>query len=290
MQQQSTSQAIHPDTRIGSVTLHVSQLDRSLRFYEEKLGFRCLERTPGKAVLGTPDAVPLLFLSELPGAITPQPQWSTGLYHTAILLPSRVDLGRTFLHLDQVGINAVLEDHQVSEALYFSDPDGNGLEMYRDRPRSTWRWSNGEIEMSGDPLDKVDLRTEGATDSRPWDGLPSGTCIGHMHLKVGDIAQAEHFYHTILGFDITRGYPNALFMSAGGYHHHLATNTWRSLGAGPAPENTVGLQTFEVRLPNREALAEVQARLIEAHIPIQENANSLVVADPWGTRITLHVA
>jgi catechol 2,3-dioxygenase len=149
---QQVSASIHPDTHIGLVTLRVSHLDRALAFYEGVLGFRTLERTSSRAVLGGQDAVALLALDELPGA-PPQPAWSTGLYHVAIVLPTRPDLGRALLKLIEANWQIGQGDHLVSEALYISDPDGNGLEIYRDRPRDTWTWSNGQVKMVTDPVD-----------------------------------------------------------------------------------------------------------------------------------------
>ncbi len=289
MQQQISSaevSSIHPGTTLGRVELRVADLERSLHFYQEVLYFRLIERTGEKAVLGTEDGSPLLVLYEVPGA-SPQPRRSTGLYHFAILVPGRPDLGRVLLRLADAGIAIGQADHLVSEALYLSDPDRNGIEVYRDRPRDTWHWQKGLVQMATDPLDLQAIANEGIRDAGPWESLPSGTRIGHMHLQVADIPQAEHFYHTILGFDITQSLPGALFVSAGGYHHHIGLNTWNSRGAGPAPENTAGLRSFEIVLPHQDALADVRARLIAHHLPIDEQEQAIVVADPWRNSIRL---
>jgi len=271
------------------VTLRVSNLDRSLRFYEGVLGFRSIERTDENAILGSQDGTPLLELRELPGA-SPQPWRSTGLYHVAIVLPSRADLGRALLRMAQAGLEIGQGDHLVSEALYISDPDGNGLEIYRDRPRESWHWTNNMVQMATDPIDLYGLMEEGKRDADPWEVLPAGTRVGHMHLRVGDIPQAERFYHTVLGFDITARIPSALFVSAGGYHHHIGMNIWQSRGAGPAPENTVGLQTFVIALPNSDALMEVRGRLAAHGIAFSEQGDEIVVADPWRNQIRLKVS
>jgi catechol 2,3-dioxygenase len=191
--------------------------------------------------------------------------------------------------LAEAGIQIGQGDHLVSEALYVSDPDGNGLEIYRDRPRESWQWSGNMVRMATDPVDLHSLTQEGRRDEVQWQILPAGTRVGHIHLRVGDIPQAQHFYHDLLGFDITAQLPSALFVSAGGYHHHIGLNTWQSRGAGPAPQNTAGLQSFVVALPNSQALTEVQERLTAHNIPIQQQEGGIIVADPWGNQIKLMV-
>lgn len=288
MTQQSTSTSIHSATHMGMATLRVADLARSLNFYEGVLGFQRIEQGDGIAALGAHDGVPLLMLHELPGA-PPQPYRSTGLYHVAILLPSRPDLGRALIRMADAGLEIGQGDHLVSEALYISDPDGNGLEIYRDRPRETWNWSDGLVQMAADPVDIRTLAEDGRREEVQWQTLPTGTRIGHMHLRVGDIPQAERFYHDILGFDITARMPTALFVSAGGYHHHIGMNTWQSRGAGAAPQDTAGLQSFVIALPNQEALSEVRGRLLAHDIPVQEVEGGIVVADPWQNEVRLLV-
>jgi catechol 2,3-dioxygenase len=285
--QPTTTQSIHPDTHIGTVTLRVSDIERSLAFYEGVLGFQPSSRTAKEVVLSAQDNVPLLKLQELTGA-PPQPQWSAGLYHVAIVLPMVADLGQILLRLTNAKIPIGQGEHMVSQSLYTSDPDGNGLEIYHDRPRETWQWMNGQVQMVSHHLDLRSLIDAAQRDGQFWDVLPAGTRIGHLHLQVGDLAQARNFYHTILGFDITANLPGALFISAGGYHHHIALNTWQSQGAGPAPTDTVGLQEVVVTLPHRAALSEVQERLIAHNVAIEEQAdNYILVADPWRNRIKL---
>jgi catechol 2,3-dioxygenase len=289
-EQQASSMptSIHPGTSIGLVTLRVSDLERSRGFYEGILAFQPLEQAPGKVVLGGQDKQPLLELLEVPGA-APQPRRATGLYHVAILFPTRADLGRELLRLANAGWQIGQGDHLVSEALYISDPDGNGLEIYRDRPRSAWRWTNGAVEMATDPVDIRSMAEEGERDAEPWEVIPAGTRVGHIHLQIGDIKAAEHFYHTILGFDVTSHYPGALFVSAGGYHHHIGLNTWHSLGAQPTPATSVGLQTYVIALPTREGLLEVKERLLAHKVPFEEQEDLIRVNDPWSNEILLKV-
>src|SRR5437764_6196948 len=225
IEQQSTSAAtsIHPGTNIGLVTLRVADLERSRRFYEGILAFQPIKQAPGKVVLGGQDKRPLLELIEVSGA-APQPRRATGLYHVAILFPTRADLGRELLRVARAGVQIGQGDHLVSEALYISDPDDNGLELYRDRPRSEWHWTNGMVEMATDPVDIRGMVAEGERDAEPWEVIPAGTRVGHIHLQVGDIKEARRFYSTILGFDVTAELSEhgALFASARGNHHHIA--------------------------------------------------------------------
>jgi catechol 2,3-dioxygenase len=281
--------AIDPATAVGWTALTVADLERSLRFYTEVLGFQRLGGGADSAVLGA-GAVPLLALVEQPGA-RPKPQRATGLYHFAILVPTRADLGRSLRHLAEAGwgLDGVA-DHLVSEALYLHDPDGNGIEIYRDRPRAEWRYQNGQVAMASDPLDLNALVAEGDHDERPWTGLPAGTTIGHMHLQVSDIAQARAFYHELLGFDIVALWPGALFVSAGGYHHHLGLNTWASRNGPQPPDGSAGLRGYAVTLPTAEAIAPVVERLRVAGIAVEELPQGAVFADPWNNRIILTVA
>ena len=286
----STTTSIHPGTYIGLVTLRVADLARSRRFYEGILAFQTIEQEPGKVVLGGQDKQPLLELIEVPGA-APQPRRATGLYHIAILFPTRADLGRELLRVAKAGIQIGQGDHLVSEALYISDPDDNGLELYRDRPRSEWHWTNGMVEMATDPVDIRGMVAEGERDAEPWEIIPAGTRVGHIHLQVGDIKEAREFYHTILGFGVTADLSQhgALFVSAGGYHHHIGLNTWHSRGAKPTPTDAAGLQTYVIAIPSREGLQEVRDRLLAHQVPFEEQENLIRVNDPWSNQILLKV-
>lgn len=284
MQTKAPSDARLPDeTRLGVVSLTVSDLERSVDFYTRTLGMTALEQSEGRARLGTPDNA-LLELIELKGAHR-QPNFSTGLYHIAILLPSRSDLGRWLLHMALSGYPLQgASDHLVSEAVYLADPDGNGLEIYRDRPRSEWHWQGNSVEMATLPMDFDGVIDSVEDKSVAWT-MPAGTTIGHMHLRVGNIAKAEQFYHTLLGFDIVFNMPSALFMSAGGYHHHIGANTWGSRGAPQPPANSVGLRYFTIHLPTPAALDALAARLDTESIPYTREENMVRVADPFGIEI-----
>ncbi|HUP28313.1 MAG TPA: VOC family protein [Chloroflexia bacterium] len=289
--EQTSSISLHPDTDLGLVALTVADLERSLTFYREVLGFELLEEADGRAVLGAAES-PLLVLHELRDAL-PAPtnvNGLTGLYHFAILLPTRADLARSLLHMVESGYPlGGASDHLVSEALYLSDPDNNGIEIYRDRPRGEWPRRNGQLQMATDPLDLRALLVEAKADPRPWNGLPSGTVLGHMHLQVASIPEARDFYHGVLGFDVMFDMERmgALFVSAGGYHHHLGLNTWHSRGGRPAPEGSAGLRYFTVRLPDAEALAPVLARLDAAGVPYREENGGIAVDDPWRNTVLL---
>ena len=280
--------SIDPATQVGLVSLTVANLDRSLAYYTEALGFRVLEREGQTAILGASEA-PLLALTELPGA-TYWPGHNTGLYHFAILLPSRLDLARSLVHMLEYGLPFPGQsDHAVSEALYLTDPDGNGIEIYRDRLRSEWQWNGDHIYMTIEPLDVRAILAEAAAQPAPWTGLPTGTRLGHMHLQVGNIEQAAQFYSGVLGFDITAQMPGALFVSAGGYHHHLGLNTWQSRGAGPAPTGTAGLRFFTLELPSEEARAAVLERVRAAGLEVVDVDGASAVRDPWDNIVLLGI-
>lgn len=282
-----TQGSIHPETDLGLVALTVKDFAGALEFYKEVMGFQLLEEKPGSAILGA-GGRPLLALHEDTSA-RPFSRSSPGLYHFAILLPTRKDLGRWLLHLAESGYPlAGASDHLVSEALYLSDPEDNGIEVYRDRARQDWpRLSNGDLQMASDPLDLRAIVAEAQADPQPWIGLPAGTRLGHMHLQVADIPQARDFYHKVLGFDVIVDMERmgALFLSAGGYHHHIGMNTWHSKGGKTSPDGTAGLRHFTVLLPNASALSEVLGRLEAAGVPYKQEQDGVVVEDPWRNKI-----
>jgi catechol 2,3-dioxygenase len=235
------------DAHIGQVSLTVQSLERSVLFYRDVLGFTETHRDKQISVLAPRGGRTLIELHEKTDAI-PRPRRSSGLYHFAILVPSRAALGRSLRRLtDKRWPISGAADHLVSEALYLNDPDGLGIEIYRDRPRDTWRLaSSGEIAMATDPLDLQGVHDEPGADSN-WTGLDAGTAIGHVHLHVPHLDTAEAFYCGRIGFSpMVRGYPGALFVAAGGYHHHIGLNTWVGVGAPPPPANAVGLRGFTI--------------------------------------------
>lgn len=274
-----------PDsTHVGAVVLQVSELQRSLDFYGGLLGFAELERRPDGVALGV-DGIPLVILRE--GARGPLRQRRLGLYHFAILLPDRSALGRVLEHLVRNGVQPGASDHLVSEALYISDPDGLGIEIYRDRPRDEWRATGRQVEMATEPLDFDAVLAAGGGAS--WSGMPPGTMIGHVHLHVGDIEQARAFYHEAVGLDvIVWSYPGALFLSAGGYHHHLGVNTWAGPHAVPAEAGEPQLLEWQLILPDTQSVADAAAHIEDAGFPVTpEEPGGSLTRDPWGTVLHL---
>ena len=277
------------DTRIGMVSLTISDLQRSLDFYQNGLGLNVLRREDNVAVLGAGDAE-LLKLTALPQARALR--GVTGLYHFALLLPNRVELARALRHFmnNSVALQG-FSDHLVSEAIYLADPDGNGIEVYRDRPRSEWPYDGDRVQMATDPLDLRDLLAELNDDDDHWSGMPPGTTMGHIHLHVANIPQSERFYRDVLGFELMVRYgPAASFLAAGGYHHHVGINTWAGASAPPPPADAAGLRWFTVLLPSQAAVDALASRLEGAGAPFQRRNGSIEVKDPSENRIRLRVA
>jgi catechol 2,3-dioxygenase len=283
--------AIHPDTAIGTVRLTVSDLARSRSFYELALGLETSELADGLLALGVGSEPPLIELRGDPSAPALSRR-ATGLFHLAILVPTREDLA---LALARVAESRWpldgASDHLVSEALYLSDPDGNGIEIYRDRPREQWRRTGDRFDMATLPLDLNDVLNELNGADGPQPVVPTGTRIGHVHLQVADLDEAEAFYSGVLGFDVmVRGYPGALFVSAGGYHHHIGLNTWHSAGSSPPLAGSVGLRSFEVTLASEHERERTLDRVRAAGIEIEPSAAGPLVRDPSGTAVLLGCA
>ncbi|HEX6816374.1 MAG TPA: VOC family protein [Gemmatimonadaceae bacterium] len=277
------------ETHVGAVRLEIADLARSVDYYDEVLGLRVLDRDAHQAVLAAHGSVrPLVVLAERPGAAPSPRRGVLGLYHFAILLPDRASLGRFARHLADTGVRAGSADHLVSEAFYLQDPDNLGIEVYADRPRDTWRRMGRQLMMATDPIDLAGLVD--AAGSTPWNGMPLGTAMGHLHLHVGAIDAAAAFYADALGFDRTVwSYPGALFLSAGGYHHHLGTNTWAGVNARAAADGQARLAEWTLELPDAESIGAAAASLGAAgHAAEREDAD-VVARDPWGTRVRLRV-
>lgn len=278
---------IDPDASVGTVRLTVADLERSRVFYERAIGLRSAELDDGTLALAA-GGRPLL---ELRGdsAAPHLNRRAPGLYHLAILVPTRLDLAFALARIAEAHYPLDgASDHLVSEALYLSDPDGNGIEIYRDRPRADWARTGDQLQMSTLPLDLDDVLGELRVASELQRFAGSGTKIGHVHLQVSDLGEAEAFYSGVLGFDVVvRGYPGALFVSAGGYHHHIGLNTWHSAGAAPAPEGSVGLRSFEIELPDERALEAVLERVDAASIPSTRQHDGALVHDPFGNAAVL---
>jgi catechol 2,3-dioxygenase len=279
--------ALPPDTSLGSIRLNAGEQDSLGDFYEQTVGLRRLGTRNGVAALGVDDGQPLVELLPTPDA-PPRPAGTTGLFHLAILVPSRLELARALRRVTESGWRLTgASDHLVSEAIYLRDPEGNGIEIYRDRPRTEWRRAGGEIEMDTLPLDLEAVLGELRADDSP-PAMEPGTRLGHVHLNVSDIAASERFYADALGFDVTvRGYPGALFVSAGGYHHHVGLNTWMGEGAPPPPPGARGLDRFEVVVPAAADLDAAEQRLTATGVQTERGEEGLTAVDPSGNRVLL---
>lgn len=276
-----------PDaTRIGRVRLQVANLQRSVEYYTRVVGLRVLSSTGSTAALAAAgDRTALVELQERPGVKAVPPGGLLGLYHFAILLPDRPALGRFVHHIRTLGIPAGTADHAVSESIYLTDPDGLGIEVYADRPREVWQVNGSELHVTVEPLGLRDLARAAAGVS--WTEMPAGTIVGHVHLCVGALDAASAFYHSALGFDETAwSFPGALFLAAGGYHHHLGTNIWAA-GAPAATGDDARLLEWELILPD-PGLVELAAQSIAGggYQVLVENSDRIAI-DPWGTPLRL---
>jgi len=276
-----------PDaTRIGRIKLQVSDLDRSIAYYQKVLGLDVRERSEGFATLAPKgEGEVILELKERRGANPVPRRGLLGLYHFAVLLPDRPSLGRFIVHLSEIGARAGMSDHLVSEAVYLTDPDGLGIEVYADKPRETWVTTDRQLEMATKPLD-VD-NVVASAGGQKWDGMPQGTKIGHVHFYVGDINEASDFYHAGLGLDkIVWSYPGALFMSAGGYHHHVGVNTWAD-GSPVATDEDARLLDWELIVPDHTSSERAAESLESGGVDVTHADGFIEAADPWGIRVRL---
>lgn len=280
---------ISPKARIGQVHLRVSDIERSVQFYESVLGLKQITGSSEKTLLSPNGKTPyLVALTKSKKELDFSQRKRLGLYHFAILLPERKYLADFFVHLqehrDDVKIDG-FADHAVSEAIYVRDPDYNGIEIYRDRPRSEWVWNENTVHMSTDPLQFEDLLKE---STGHWSNMPDRTIVGHIHLHVSSILKAEKFYSGILGFSKTAAFPGAAFFGAGGYHHHIAVNTWLGENAQPISKDLPGLDYFTIELPNKD-LQNYVKNISDNGIEVKEISDSAKFEINDSDKIKIHL-
>lgn len=276
-----------PTTFVGHVKIKVEELERSIPFYRDVLGFSILEQTPSAVQLTTDGKTSILSL-EQPTDVLPKQGRTTGLYHFALLLPQKSDLANITVHLTENGIRLGASDHLVSEALYLHDPDGNEIEIYIDRSPSEWIWNGEEVAMTVDPLNFENLLTH--TTPSKWSGMPEQTVMGHIHLHVSDLVKTEEFYVKGLGFDVVNRFGGqALFLSTGNYHHHIGVNVWNGVGAPAPSKNSVGLEFFTLVLASEDERTKVITSLKQVGAPVTEENNTFITFDPSGNQIVLAI-
>lgn len=277
-----------PITYVSEVQLKVLDLPGMVKFYQEMIGLDVLEQTATSATLGT-EANPLLKLDQLADGEAKTGRYA-GLYHFAILLPTREDLGRILIHLHQNGIRLGSSDHLVSEALYLSDPEGNGIEIYRDRASEEWQWQGDQVAMAVDPIDAEGIIADTEKEGTAWKGMPAGTVMGHIHLHVSDLAVAKRFYEEGLGFETLLNMGGqALFLGDGKYHHHIGLNVWNGVGVPALPENVAGLGSYTLMLASEEKRQTILQQLAALDVVVSEKDGVYETADPSGNRIILTV-
>lgn len=282
-------QKLPANLQMGAVTLRSADPDALLRFYRDALGLHLIAEESGRWYLGNRNAtlVVIEFARELKHASPNE----AGLFHTAILYADRKDLASAVASLARMYPAAFTgsADHLVSQAFYFDDPEGNGLELYWDRDRSDWSWKHGCIEMGTFALEPNEFLSQHLDESHAVTAANDASVVGHVHLSVGDILRAEDFYAGKLGFDVTLNWGGtALFVSAGGYHHHMAMNIWRSRGAGRR-QQTLGLGELAIRLPTLDDLGMAMERIVTAGLPSRSDATGFMVEDPWGNNVRLEL-
>ncbi|WP_075618666.1 VOC family protein [Paenisporosarcina indica] len=275
----------HPTVHPQQVNLNVRDLNQSLAFYKNIIGLQVLSQSNSTVVFTVNGKTPILTI-EQPEVMEKRQPRATGLYHMAFLVPTRKDLGVIYTYLQGIGVPVGSSDHAVSEALYLNDVDGNGIEIYYDRSPLTWNWQNGEVEMTVDPLNFPRLLND--TEGLTWNGLPSGTVMGHVHLSVANLEEANTFYVKGLGFDVVCRYGGqALFISSNGYHHHIALNTWGQPQPVNRTVNTLGLKSFSLIYPSEEARQKVVLQLREIGATVIERSDYVATIDPSGTELQL---
>lgn len=276
-----------PATYVGEVQLKVSNLSESIRFYEEVMGLKVKDKSASQASFTTNRKDTLLTIIE-PEGVQSKKERTTGLYHFALLLPTRADLAQVVRHFIQDGIHFATGDHLVSEAIYLSDPDGNGIEIYTDRDSAEWEWQNEEVVMTTEPVDIEGLLQEKTTDV--WQGLPEDTVMGHIHLQVNDLEENETFYIDGLGFSVVNRHgDSALFISDHDYHHHIALNTWASRSARHAEKSETGINAYTILFPSEEVRNEKIAQLKKIGATIHEENGAYYTYDPSHIKLILTV-
>ena len=254
---------------------------------EEVIGLTVKDQSASEALFTTNGETVLLRLTE-PDGVQLKTEQTTGLYHLALLLPTRTNLAQVVRHFVQNEVRFDSGDHLVSEALYLADPDGNGIEIYTDRQPHEWNWDNGEVAMTTDPVDFESLLQEKTTDK--WQGLPENTVMGHIHLQVSNLAENEKFYIDGLGFSVVNRYGNAaLFISSHDYHHHIALNTWSSRHARHADQLETGLAAYTIMFPDEETITQKIAQLKEIGVTVHEENGTYYTYDPSRIKILLRV-
>lgn len=273
--------------QLGLAALRVSDAERALDFYVNKVGLALRARTDTTALLGTAEN-DILRLDIEPG-LSPRNYKETGLYHVAILVPDRPSLGATIARLAANKVKLGAADHLVSEAIYIWDPDNNGIEIYRDRPRSEWTWAGDQVQMANRPLDFDGLLAEPNVEALATQPMKNGTRVGHIHLEVDDVAKAKKFYADVIGFAPTSTFPGAQFLGAGGYHHHLAANIWESRNGPPPSPNTAGLSLMTLELPDAASTDALKRRLEAAGVGTKATGAGFDFVDPWLTPVSVRL-
>jgi len=276
-----------PAVYAAQLQLNTTDLKRSVEFYTDVVGFRVLWQDENNAELTADGKGAILSLFQ-PTHVIPKPGKTTGLYHFALRLPQRSDLANFAVHLVQDRIRFGAADHLVSEAIYFEDPDGNGIEVYVDTDPAAWKWDSQSVSMDTLPLDFDDLlRSKGSVD-QPWTGLPEDTILGHIHLHVSSLREAERFYTAGLGFEVVMRFrDSALFLSTAKYHHHIAVNIWNGPNAPRPPKNSAGLDYYRVVVPKQEMLEKILTNLAAIGTKINNKDSAITVEDPAGNSVQL---
>ncbi|PPL14827.1 VOC family protein [Microterricola pindariensis] len=286
----SAADLLAPDTGMGAVTLRVGNLDAMIAYYRDAVTLQLLSHEGSVAVLGR-GTTPIVILQHAPELVNPEPR-AAGLFHTAILFETQAALAAAVYSVASRHPNTFTgsADHLVSEAFYFNDPEGNGIELYWDRSRTEWSWTHGTIEMATLALDPNAYLQAHLTEAGVADPVVGGAIVGHVHLSVGDVASARDFYVDTLGFDSTAEMGgSALFVSAGGYHHHMAMNTWNSRGAGRR-QLALGLGQVEILVPDADSLGALEERMTHHKVGVRNDGQTLSFDDPWANVIRVRTA